>query len=58
MFSQVSNGVKIIFIGICGGRLLLSFAVRVHVLVNTQNVMIHVAVLQETANARTEPLFC
>ena len=52
---SASDGVKIIFIGICGGRLLFiwkheNFAVGAHVLVNTQNVVISICFFNTTYN--------
>ena len=59
----MSDGVKIIFIGICGGRLLFlwkheKFAVGAHVLVNTQNVVISRCCFAEDGYEMYQVLLC
>ena len=59
----MSDGVKIIFIGICRGRLLFlwkheKFAVGAHVLVNTQNVVIPRCCFAEDGYEMYQVLLC
>ena len=59
----VADGVKIIFIGICGGRLLFlwkheNFAVGAHVLVTTQNVVISRCCFAEDGYEMYQVLLC